>query len=190
VLTTDQKGAVAELAIARAAAELGIGVWGPYTVERYDLVFDLRPELARVQCKWATRRGDIIVVPCHTNRRNRVGLVRTFYSSDEIDAFAAYCADTDRCYFLSLKTFAGRSAIQLRLAPTKNNQQAGVNWARDFEFAATLAPRGAIAQLGERCHGMAEVAGSIPAGSTHRPPSEGGWSGPQRTPRPTGPPPG
>ena len=60
MLTTDQKGAVAELAIARAAAELGIGVWGSFTVERYDLVFDLRPRLVRVQCKWATRRGAII----------------------------------------------------------------------------------------------------------------------------------
>jgi hypothetical protein len=28
------------------------------------------------------------------------------------------------------------------------------------------APRGAIAQLGERLHGMQEVAGSIPASST------------------------
>jgi hypothetical protein len=176
MLTTDQKGAVAELAIARAAAELGIGVWGSYTVERYDLVFDLRPGLVRVQCKWATRRGDIIVVPCYANRRNRVGLLRTFYSSDEIDAFAAYCADTDRCYFLSLETFGGRSAIQLRLAPTKNNQQAGVNWAKDFEFAAKLVGQGAIAQLGERCHGMAEVAGSIPAGSTDQPPTGRGGS--------------
>jgi hypothetical protein len=41
MLTTDQKGAVAELAIASAAAELGIGVWGAHTVERYDLIFDL-----------------------------------------------------------------------------------------------------------------------------------------------------
>jgi PD-(D/E)XK endonuclease len=166
VLTTDQKGAVAELAIARAAAELGIGVWGSYTVERYDLIFDLRPKLVRVQCKWATRRGDIIVVPCYANRRNRDGLLRTFYSADEIDAFAAYCADSDRCYFLSLETFARRSAIQLRLAPTKNNQRVGVNWASQFEFAATLRPFGAIAQLGERRAGSAKVAGSSPAGST------------------------
>jgi hypothetical protein len=31
VLTTDQKGAAAELAIAHAAAELGIGVFKPLT---------------------------------------------------------------------------------------------------------------------------------------------------------------
>ena len=59
MLTTDQKGAVAELAIACAAADLGIGVWSSYTVERYDLIFDLRPQLVRVQCKWACRYGDV-----------------------------------------------------------------------------------------------------------------------------------
>ena len=125
MLTTDQKGAVAELAIARQAAELGIGVWAAYTVERYDLIFDLRPELMRVQCKWASRCGDVVIVRCYSSRRNRDGLLRTLYSPDQIDAFAAYCADIDRCYFLPLTLFAGRSAIQLRLAPTRNNQAAG-----------------------------------------------------------------
>ena len=37
----------------------------------------------------------------------------------------------------------------------------------EFERPYTFAPlHGAIAQLGERLHGMQEVAGSIPAGST------------------------
>jgi PD-(D/E)XK endonuclease len=182
MLTTDQKGAVAELAIARQAAELGIGVWAAYTVERYDLIFDLRPELMRVQCKWASRYGDVLIVRCCSNRRNRDGLLRRLYSAEQIDAFAAYCADTGRCYFLPLTTFGGRSAIQLRLAPTRNNQAAGVNWAEDFEFAAKLGGQGAIAQLGERISGRDEVAGSSPAGSTNQPSSGGGGSGRRSTP--------
>jgi PD-(D/E)XK endonuclease len=166
MLSTDQKGAIAELAIARQAADLGIGVWSAYTVERYDLIFDLRPRLVRVQCKWASRHGDVVVVRCYSSRRNRHGLLRTFYSSDEIDAFAAFCADTDRCYYLPLTTFGGRRTIQLRLAPARNHQYAGINWAKDFEFAAKLSPHGAIAQLGERRRGTPKVAGSSPAGST------------------------
>jgi hypothetical protein len=141
-------------------------VWGAYTVERYDLIFDLRPRLVRVQCKWASRYGDVVIVRCYSNRRNRDGLLRRLYSSDQIDAFAAYCADTDRCYYLPMTMFGGRSSIQLRLAPTRNNQQAGINWANDFEFAAKLGPQGAIAQLGERLSGRQKVAGSSPAGST------------------------
>ena len=50
VLTTNQKGAVAEAAIAKEAIELGVGVFKPLADERYDFSFDLRPRLARVQC--------------------------------------------------------------------------------------------------------------------------------------------
>jgi hypothetical protein len=166
MLTTDQKGAVAELAIATRAAQLGIGVWSAYTVERYDLIFDLRPRLLRVQCKWASRYGDVAVVRCSRNRRGRHGLLTRAYSPEEIDAFAAYCADVDECYFLPIEQFLGRRNIQLRLGPTKNNQAHGINWAKDYEFAATLGRRGAIAQLGERRRGTPKVAGSSPAGST------------------------
>jgi hypothetical protein len=184
MLTSDQKGAVAETAIIHAATKLGISVYTPVAEGgRYDMIFELGSRLVRVQCNWAPRHGDVIVVRCYSTRRNCDGLLRRLYSADEIDAFAAYCADLDRCYFLPLETFGQRSAIQLRLAPARNNQKAGLNWAKDFEFAATLGPRGAIAQLGERVSGRDEVAGSSPAGSTHQPPSGGGDSGPQRRTR-------
>ena len=50
--------------------------------------------------------------------------------------------------------------------PPGNHQRRGIRPANDFEFAATLGRlRGPIAQLGERLHGMQEVAGSSPAGS-------------------------
>ena len=62
---------------------------------------------------------------------------------DEIDAFAVYCEATDRCYFLRCDQFGGRTHIQRRLVPSKNNQQEGINWAKDSEFAATLSrPKG------------------------------------------------
>jgi hypothetical protein len=76
------------------------------------------------------------------------------YTADEIDAFAAYSADFDRCYFLPIDRFPRREQIRLRLVPTRNNQRQLVNWAEEFEFAATLAqPQGAVAQLGERVAG-------------------------------------
>ena len=165
VLSTDQKGALAELAIANAAFELGVGVSKPYGDERYDLIFDLRPAIVRVQCKWASRRGDVVLVSCYRARRNASGLLRRFYTADEIDAYAAYCHDLRTCYFLPFAEFGDRAAIQLRLEPTRNNQRIGINWAAAYAFAATLGPSGAIAQLGERVAGSHEVAGSSPAGS-------------------------
>src|SRR6266545_2496638 len=74
--------------------------------------------------------------------------------------------ELDRCYFLPIEQFARRRAIQLRLGPTRNNQQLLINWATDFEFAAKLGSAGAVAQLGERERGTLEAAGSSPAGST------------------------
>jgi hypothetical protein len=168
VLTTDQKGAVAELAIAKRAAQLGIGVWAAYTVERYDLIFDLRPRLLRVQCKWATRYDDVIIVRCYSNRRSRDGMLTRGYSPDEIDAFAAYCEAEDECYFLPIELFPHRRNIQLRLRPTKNNENVRINWARDYEFAATLGRHGAVAQLGERLSGRQKATGSSPVGSTEQ----------------------
>ena len=167
MLTTDQKGNIAELAIARAAIALGIEVYRPVGEGgRYDMILALRDELLRIQCKWSPRQGDVIVVRCYSCRRNRDGLVRRNYLPGEIDAFAAYCPETDRCYFLPYSAFAGRSQVLLRLAPSKNNQAEGVNWAKDYEFAATLGRPGAVAQLGERRRGTPKVTGSSPVGST------------------------
>jgi hypothetical protein len=167
MLTTNQKGMLAEAKVVAAAMELGLGVARPLGDERYDLIVDLRPRLLRVQCKWAVRRGEVIVVTCRTNRRGPDGFVKRLYDVDEIDAIAAYCAATDRCYLLPPALSIGRTAVQLRLVPTRNNQHLKINWARDFDLGATLLTlSGPIAQLGERRAGSAKVAGSSPAGST------------------------
>jgi hypothetical protein len=60
------------------------------------------------------------------------------YTAAEIDGYAAYCAETDSCYYLPIASFGDRRAIQLRLGPTRNNQRAGIHWAADYEFAATI----------------------------------------------------
>ena len=166
MLTSDQKGAIAETAVIHQAVKLGVGVLKPVNDGlRYDLVLDIDGRLLRVQCKWANRVGDVIAVRCYSSRRSARGFVRRPYTPNEVDALVAYCPELDRCYYLPLENFPGRVQIQLRLARAKNNQRSGVHWAEDYEFAAKLGRPGAIAQLGERLHGMQEVAGSSPAGS-------------------------
>jgi hypothetical protein len=168
VLTTDQKGNVAEVAIALAAIELGIDVYWPLGEGgRYDLILDVGGRLNRVQCKWAPRQGEVVVVRCYSARRNRDGLLRRIYAEGEIDAYAAYCEEIDRCFFLPYKEFAGRTQVHLRLSGTNNNQKLGVNWADNFDFAARLCDdQGAVAQLGERRRGTPKATGSSPVGST------------------------
>jgi hypothetical protein len=167
VLTTDQKGALAEQAIVFEALKFGAGVFQPLGDERYDLILDLRPALMRIQCKWAVRREGVVAIPTRRCRRGPAGFIHRGYAPGEIDAIAAYCAELDKCYLLPLEMSVGRALVQLRVDPTKNNQASRINWARDFELGATLARlQGPIAQLGERLRGTQKVAGSSPAGST------------------------
>jgi hypothetical protein len=166
-MTTDQKGAIAELAIQLSATKLGIEVYRPVAEGgRSDLIFDLGERLWRVQCKWANRYDDVITVRCYSARRTRHGLRRRLYTADEVDAFAAYCAELDRCFWLPYDRFPNQSQVFLRLAESRNNQRRKINWADDFDFGATLRRhQGAVAQLGERPDGIRKVRGSIPLGS-------------------------
>jgi PD-(D/E)XK endonuclease len=167
VLTTDQKGVIAEQAIAWAAIQAGLGVCLPLGDERYDLILDLRPTLLRVQCKWAVFTKGVVQIRTRRCRRGREGLIHRYYEPGAIDVIAAYCNELDRCYLLPTDLSVGRAAVQLRVTPTLNNQQRRIHWAQDFEFGATIERlKGPIAQLGERYLGMVEVAGSSPAGST------------------------
>jgi PD-(D/E)XK nuclease superfamily protein len=159
-LTPSKKGAIAEAEVAAAATRAGIVVLRPDTGGgRYDLVFDTGPELLRVQCKYANQKGDVIVVYTGTCRLTPSGYRRTTYTRDEVDLVAVFCPDVDECFFIPIHDVEGRHVLHLRLAAARNNQKMGVTMADEYRL-------GAVAQLGERCHGMAEVRGSSPLSST------------------------
>jgi hypothetical protein len=161
---TTRKGAIAEALITAEAIKLGVVVLRPFADGgRYDLVFDVDGRLIRVQCKWGTRRGGVVVVYTCTSRHTPRGYVRTTYDATEVDAIAAYCPETDACYYVPIDEVAGRHELHLRLTPAANNQVCAVKYASDYTL------QGAIAQLGERRHGMAEAGGSSPPSSTPRP---------------------
>ena len=51
MLTTDQKGAIAETAIIHAAIKLGVNVYRPVMEGgRYDMIFEVGSNLLRLQC--------------------------------------------------------------------------------------------------------------------------------------------
>jgi PD-(D/E)XK nuclease superfamily protein len=163
MLTSNDKGNIAEAAIALEAIRLGIDVLKPVTEHtRYDLAFDLGHRILRVQCKWARLDGAVVCAHLVGFRHTARGPVRSTYSADEIDAVALYCDELRRVYLVPIETVDGQSPIHLRLRPPKNAQRAAINWAEQFPLS------GAVAQLGERRHGMAEVRGSSPLSSTSR----------------------
>jgi hypothetical protein len=91
-----------------------------------------------VQCKTAIVDRDVVVIRCYSSRRSAGGLLKRVYTRSEIDAIAAYSAEIDRVFLVPVSRIDGRSHIQLRLRPPKNNQAIGVNWADEYDFAATL----------------------------------------------------
>jgi prevent-host-death family protein len=102
-----------------------------------------------------------VLIRVYSIRRGPERLRRSAYTADEIDAVAAYCSELDSCFLVPMADIAGRQDLLLRVEPTRNNQVGGVNMASAYEL-------GAVAQLGERRHGMAEVRGSSPLSSTSR----------------------
>jgi PD-(D/E)XK endonuclease len=163
VLSTNQRGGIAETAITAAAYKLDIPVLRPMVEHaRYDLAFEIGDRIYRVQCKWGGlhKNGAVIRASLTSSWCTPSGYERRYYTADEIDLVAVYCGELDRCYLLPSSLVAGRRGIQLRLKPTKNGQRACLNLAVDFEFP------GAIAQLEERLRGTQEAAGSSPASST------------------------
>jgi PD-(D/E)XK endonuclease len=162
VLSTNEKGGIAETAIAAAATKLGISVLRPIVEHgRYDLAFEIGDRLLRVQCKWGQLddAGAIVRVALKSNRLTPAGYVQRAYTADEIDLVAVYCAQLDRCYLLPIELVAGRRAIHLRVTPPLNGQRACIQLASRFEFD------GAVAQLEERDAGSVEARGSSPLSS-------------------------
>jgi hypothetical protein len=161
------KGNVAEMEIILAAVKAGIPVYRPAGEHsRADLVFEIAGRLQRVQCKWGRllRDGSSVAVTLASTRYTPGGRVTTKYAEGEIDLVAIYCGALDRCYLLPEHLFVDRSEIWLRLTPVRNGQRSCINLAEQYEF------NGAVAQLEERCHGMAEARGSSPLSSTPPPP--------------------
>jgi hypothetical protein len=123
MITTDQKGNIAETAVAASATKLGVDVYRPIGEgTRYDMIFDM----------------DRVCFASNASGQHGMGM----------------CSLCGACYFLPAALWAGRRQLHLRLGPARNNQAKRINWAGDYEFAATL-PRlpGAVAQLGERLAG-------------------------------------
>ena len=157
----NRKGNVAELAIAAEAARLGISVLIPLTEhERYDLVFDIKGDLLRVQCKWGALRDRLVCARLSTSRHTPRGYVTGTYAPGEVDAFGIYCEDLGKSYLVPIDVVAGQHTIQMRLAPPANGQRASLHWAADYDLP------GAVAQLAERSAGSRKVGGSNPPSST------------------------
>src|ERR1700758_2076781 len=100
-MTSNVKGAVAEQAIVLAATKLGVPVLRPVAEHgRTDLALEIGGDLFRVQVKWGrlSPARDVVIVSLFTSRCTTRGHVRRTYSDHEVDLFAVYSGELDRCF--------------------------------------------------------------------------------------------
>jgi|SRR5579864_1605620 len=127
------KGKTSEAVILAALVRLGKHVLVPWGEERYDLAIDDDGRLMRVQCKTGTlRNGCIVFKTCITDARRPGG---DGGYAGQIDAFAIYCPELDRVYFVPIGALPSRFFGYLRVHPARNRQTWNIRWARDFELA-------------------------------------------------------
>ena len=129
-LTTD-KGEIGEAEVIADLRRRGHGVAIPFG---HSLPFDLvlvrgdSGALERVQVKYTTSDGRVVVVRC----RSQSAWVSYQYQSDHVDWIATYDATTASISYVHSCEWGGWTSISLRLTPTTNGQVIGVRWARDF----------------------------------------------------------
>ena len=143
-MNSNVKGAVAEQAIVLAAMKAGVPVLRPVAEHgRTDLALEIGGELFRVQVKWGrlSAARDVVIVRVGTCRLTPRGYIRRTYSEHEVDLFAVYCGELDRCFLLPAQLLVHKTCVSLRLAPARNHQVSCINLADDFAFD------GAVAQL-------------------------------------------
>ena len=134
--STKQRGDVAELKVACDLRRRGCTVAIPFGEDcDYDLVIDRSGRLERVQVKHTESDGAVISVQCRSHSLTNGRIRRTKnYTAATIDWLAVYDRTTDRCYYIPAHELGdGRSELRLRLTPARNNQQAGIRVAADYE---------------------------------------------------------
>lgn len=143
---TAERGLEAHTAILHTLVFKGEEVLIPWADHlRYDLAIvryedrtpgEKKPRLYRVQCKMARLTGDgscIIfnafnTIPGESGRRASVKGYR-----GEAEYFGVYSPDTNKCYLVPVDAVPIANA-RLRLTSSRNNQEKGVRWAKDFEL--------------------------------------------------------
>ena len=142
-MNSKRKGNITELAIALAFQKLDIAVSIPFgDCERYDMIVDIKGRLYKIQCKTASyRRGDTskISFSGRSTSTKHGQTVHHTYDESEVDFFAAYFPENDKCYLVPVQEVSSEKT--LRLVPPLNNNYSNVNMAEDYELEKVVKKR-------------------------------------------------
>ena len=132
-MNKQQKAEYAHLRFQARCVEKGLIVSKPQVETRYDFVLDDHGVLKRVQVKFCDVRASGVSGAYQLNLRMvGNGYSKNCYTADEVDLIAVWLHGDQILVGLAPEHFAGRSTVQLRIQPTKNNQHRGVLMAKDL----------------------------------------------------------
>ncbi len=125
-----------EAAIVAELIRRGYAVLLPFgTNQRYDLVLDIGGTFVRAQCKTGRLRKGVVVFGTRSVRTNTRQTFFRDYTTKEVELFLVHCPETGAIYAVPVAD-APAGHGYLRVDPTKNGQEAGIRWARDYELPA------------------------------------------------------
>jgi PD-(D/E)XK nuclease superfamily protein len=128
---TKEKG---DLGVAKVHADLvgrGFTVLFPVTEHApFDVVAYANGEFHRLQVKYRSARSGALKVQFRSMWADRHGTHTTPMDKDAIDVVAIYCPETDQCYYV--RPGEHGTSVTLRIAPSRNGQQASVLYADAF----------------------------------------------------------
>jgi PD-(D/E)XK endonuclease len=126
------KGKTSEAILLAALVALGKSVLIPWGEERFDLVLYEGARFVRVQCKTGTHRNGLVVFKtCITDARRPLG---DGGYAGQVDAFAVYCPQLKRAFFVPIDAITSPFWGYLRVDPPLNGQVRNIRWARDYEL--------------------------------------------------------
>ena len=136
-LNSKQIGNITEVESILAFLKLGFNVLQPYgDCERYDFVVDVDGTFYKIQCKTAStdNNGESIRFNCRSSHRVNGKCVNEKYTSKEIDFFCTTW--NGKCYLIPQSECFSQK--QLRIIESKNGQNDGICFAKDYEIEKVL----------------------------------------------------
>lgn len=106
--------------------------WGDN--QRYDMIAEFNGKLNRIQVKTSNEEENgAIKCYCRSSKNHTTNKKCDKYIG-EVDYFVFYNQTYDKLAIVPMEEIGEKSTITLRLEPTKNGQNKGVRFFKDYEF--------------------------------------------------------
>jgi hypothetical protein len=133
-MNTNDKGRIAELLAIAKYISLGYIVLEPVNKDGvYDLVIEKDNKFKKVQVKTLRDKDSFYEMSLRSTSHNRTGNFTKHYCEEDIDLFVGVDILNNRIFQIPIGS-CGKTTINLRKTPTKNNFKKLVKYASDFEI--------------------------------------------------------